>query len=1151
MHNQGPQSALRARQSDVSQSHGGEAAQSAVEFAQLFESLPHPYLILRADADFTIVAVNDRYLKATGIERAQILGRGLFEVFPDNRPASPCNDVDTLRASLQRVLHDRTPDVMGVRKYDDPSPRNAKNVRVKYWKAINTPVFDSSGAVVFVIHHIEDATELSVANVSDEFQTPLTLMLGPLEDLLRTPPAELAMPVRASIERVYRNAQRLSRLVHTLMEFTSIEAGRVIPAPLATHVAQFTRGIASSFQALCERAGLTLSIDCPPADDWVSIDRDMWEKIVLHLLSNAFKFTFEGGIDVQMRSDGDCIELSVRDTGIGIPARELPRIFERFYRSSAGMARTYEGSGIGLALVKELVELLAGTISVQSQEGRGTCFTVRIPRRTVETAESTSTKEAPEQTCGANTLAGAFVQDAQRWLSDAKVLATAPLADVSATRRRILVVDDDADMRSYIRQLLEDADYEIETAPDGVSALERCEARSPDLILADVIMPRMSGIALMNALRADKRTARLPIILLSARAAEDFRIEGVRSDADDYVMKPFHARELVTRVDAVMRRAAERKRAEAELRQAAAVFTGTAEAVIITDGQRRILAVNNAFTRITGFESAEVVGRTPRFQRSGHHDAKFYEQLWATLSSNGHWEGEIWNRRKSGEMYPAWENISVIRDESGQVLNYVAVLSDISSIKESEARLAHMAHHDALTDLPNRLLFAARLEQSLDNARRHGSRVGLLLLDLDRFKLINDTLGHPVGDRLLQSVADSLRHSVRAEDTVARLGGDEFVVIVTELSAPQDAALVAEKILARINAPIALAGREFVTSASIGISIYPDDAESSEDLLKAADTAMYRAKQNGRHALEFYTAELTALAEEHVLLEMQLRRALSNGELALHYQPQMDLRSGEIVGLEALLRWRHPTRGMVPTNELIKVAEESGLIVQIGEWVVSEALRQAARWNAQGVPAMHLAVNLSGRQMAQNQIVLTIENALRQEQLGDWRVLLEVEVTETVIADHCCIDVLHRLRALGISVAIDDFGTGYSSLSRLKSLPIDVLKIDRSFINGVPHDANSVAITSAVISMGRALGLRVIAEGVETQEQLQFLRDQSCDTAQGFLICEPVDAETFAGWLRRDRQHLTTSPPVLVERALPTSIAADDSKPNKAADAIT
>ena len=1098
-----------------------------MEFALLFESLPHPYLILRADADFTIVAVNDRYLKATGIERAQVLGRGLLEVFPDNRPASSGNDVDTLRASLQRALRDRTPDVMGVRKYD-PSPGTAKNVRVKYWRAINTPVFDSSGAVVFVIHHMEDATELSVANVSDEFQTPLTLMLGPLEDLLRTPSAELAMPVRASIERVYQNALRLSRLVNTLIEFTSIEAGRVIPVPRATHVAQFTRGIASSFQSLCERAGLTLVIDCRPADDWVSIDRDMWEKIVLHLLSNAFKFTFEGGINVQLHGTDDCIELSVRDTGIGIPARELPRIFERFYRSSAGMARTYEGSGIGLALVKELVELLAGTIGVHSQEGRGTCFTVRIPRRTVETAESTSPEQAPEQSGGA---AGAFVQDAQRWLSDARALVTAPLADVSATRRRILVVDDDADMRSYIRQLLEDADYEIETAADGESALERCEARPPDLILADVIMPRMSGIALMSALRADKRTARLPIILLSARAAEDFRIEGVRSDADDYVMKPFHARELVARVDAVMRRAAERRRAEAELRQAAAVFTGTAEAVIITDGQRRILAVNNAFTRITGFESAEVVGRTPRFQRSGHHDAKFYEQLWATLSSNGHWEGEIWNRRKSGEMYPAWENISVIRDESGQVLNYVAVLSDISSIKESEARLAHMAHHDALTELPNRLLFAARLEQSLDNARRHGSRVGLLLLDLDRFKLINDTLGHPVGDQLLQSVADSLRHSVRAEDTVARLGGDEFVVIVTELSAPQDAALVAEKILARINAPITLAGREFVTSASIGISIYPDDAQSSEDLLKAADTAMYRAKHKGRHALEFYTAELTALAEEHVLLEMQLRRALANGELALHYQPQMDLRSGEIVGLEALLRWRHPTRGIVPTNELIKVAEESGLIVQIGEWVVSEALRQAARWNSQGIPAMHLAVNLSGRQMALNQVVLTIENALRQEQLGDWRPLLEVEVTETVIADHCCIDVLDRLRALGISVAIDDFGTGYSSLSRLKSLPIDVLKIDRSFIHGVPHDANSVAITSAVISMGRALGLRVIAEGVETQEQLQFLRDQRCDTAQGFLICEPIDAETFAGWLRRDRQHLTTSQPAVSPKA--------------------
>jgi len=562
----------------------------------------------------------------------------------------------------------------------------------------------------------------------------------------------------------------------------------------------------------------------------------------------------------------------------------------------------------------------------------------------------------------------------------------------------------------------------------------------------------------------------------------------------------------------------DRKRTEMALRQAAAVFTGTNEAVIIADAQQRIVAVNNAFTRITGFDSAEVLGRNPSLQQSGRHDAAFFAKLWETLTSTGQWQGEIWNRRKNGEVYPAWENISAVQDERGNVVNYVAVLSDISSIKASEERLLHMAHHDALTNLPNRLLFTARLDQAIERAKRKHARAALLLLDLDRFKLINDTLGHDAGDRLLQRVAERLLHSVRAEDTVARLGGDEFAIVLDEIVESQDAARVAEKILHQLSAPITLEGKEFVVSASVGISLYPDDSVRGEDLVREADAAMYRAKRKGRHTLEFYAREMTAEAEEHVALEIELRRALDNREFALYYQPQLDLRTGRIVGVEALLRWHHPTRGLVMPAQIIKIAEDSELIVPIGKWVIEEAARQAAAWNSQGLPPMHVAVNVSLKQLTLDDFVASVQRLLQQAGLGGWTVQLDLEVTESTTSVERCVATLRALRALGVSVAIDDFGTGYSSLSRLKSLPIDILKLDQSFVCDIPRDEHDRAIATAIITLAHELKLTVVAEGVETREQLDFLRAQRCDVAQGFLICKPLNTEAITHWLQERAQ---------------------------------
>ncbi len=563
----------------------------------------------------------------------------------------------------------------------------------------------------------------------------------------------------------------------------------------------------------------------------------------------------------------------------------------------------------------------------------------------------------------------------------------------------------------------------------------------------------------------------------------------------------------------------QRKLAEDKLRQSATVFENTDEGIIVASAERKIVAVNGAFTRISGYRAAEVLGETPNFLQSGVHDKDFYRKLWARLEKNGQWRGEIWNRRKNGEIYPAWENISVVKDEVGRITNYVSIFSDISAIKESEKRLSHLAHHDALTGLANRLMLTANLDQILEWAKRHGQKVALLYLDLDRFKIINDTLGHAYGDQLLRAVAARLRQCVRAEDTVARLGGDEFTIILVEITNAEDAAKIAKKINSKLAKPIPVNEQELVTSASIGISIYPDDASNRHDLLKAADTAMYHAKERGRNTFRFYTAELTTKAFEHLSLERGLRRALNNDEFELYYQPQVALDSGKIVGVEALIRWRHPKRGLLAPSSFIPVAEETGLINPIGEWVFRTACAEAKTWRAQGLPAVRLAINLSERQILSESSLERIHTMLHDLGLKPGMVQLDLEITERVlkIAEQS-VDTLSHLKSWGIMLAIDDFGTGYSSLSRLKQLPIDTLKIDRSFVRNIPHDRDDQAIVKAIIAMGHGLSLNVIAEGAEREDQLAFLHAHGCDELQGFLFSKPVPAKTMRRLLKERRQ---------------------------------
>jgi diguanylate cyclase (GGDEF)-like protein/PAS domain S-box-containing protein len=568
-------------------------------------------------------------------------------------------------------------------------------------------------------------------------------------------------------------------------------------------------------------------------------------------------------------------------------------------------------------------------------------------------------------------------------------------------------------------------------------------------------------------------------------------------------------------IQSISRDIAARKRAETQLHQAAAVFESTREGVIMTDAALRILMVNHAFTEITGYTEAEALGNTPNMMGSGRHDRAFYAAMWASIAATGHWQGEIWNRRKTGEVYPELLSISAVKNNSGQVIHYVGVFADISKLKASETELEFLAHHDPLTRLSNRLLLLSRLKHTIEIARRDGGRLALLMLDLDRFKDVNDIFGHLAGDELLQRVAARLISRMRDIDTVSRLGGDEFAVLLTNIMHPEDAARVANEIIAALDEPWRLSnGGEVRIGASVGISLFPEHGGTPVELLQYADAALYQAKTEGRGRFKYYSEDITRAARLRIELEARLRRAIGQGELRVYYQPQVDIAGGCITGAEALVRWLDPNEGLISPARFIPVAEETGLIADIGAWVLNETCRQGQCWLEAGLPALTLAVNLSPRQFLHSDIGATVATALAET--GFPAANLELELTESALmlrpADAA--EILIRLRGLGVRLAIDDFGTGYSSLAYLRRFPLDVLKIDKSFIDDIPEHRDDMEITATIIAMARTLGMKSLAEGVETLEQLVFLQAQGCDMYQGYLTSPAVPAEAFEKLLR-------------------------------------
>jgi len=575
----------------------------------------------------------------------------------------------------------------------------------------------------------------------------------------------------------------------------------------------------------------------------------------------------------------------------------------------------------------------------------------------------------------------------------------------------------------------------------------------------------------------------------------------------------FMARARLSRGQAVGEKLPERREDRERLRQAAAVFDCTREGVLVTDAQGLIVHVNRAFMSITGYQREEVLGRQPSLFKSGHHPPAFYQAMFATLNSVGEWSGEIWNRRKSGEIYPQWQTIRIIHDDHGHRAHFVAVFADIRAIKESEHELMHLAHHDPLTGLPNRLLFTDRATQALASAQLHKRGCALLIIDLDHFVMINDSFGHALGDQVLKAVAERLGAIFDPGITLARLGGDEFAVLAESCPQLMQAAALAQRIIEGLKEPFDIHGHRLFINASIGISLFPSDAMSAEQLLRNADSALFKAKRGGRDGHALYTEGWPAHARKRVETASDLRRVLEQDELRVFYQPVHDLKTCRLIGVEALVRWEHPQRGLVPPAQFIPVAERTGLIARIDAWVMRQACQQMCQWQQAGVVLSFVAVNVSSRLFAGRELYQQVAQILRETGLDP--ACLELEVTESAVMEdpEVALEQMHRLRELGVQLAIDDFGTGYSSLLRLKRLPVQKLKIDQGFVAGLPRDEDDGAIVRVIIALAQSMGMQVQAEGIEQVEQAAFLLDHGTHLGQGYWFGRPVPAAEL-DWTR-------------------------------------
>lgn len=571
------------------------------------------------------------------------------------------------------------------------------------------------------------------------------------------------------------------------------------------------------------------------------------------------------------------------------------------------------------------------------------------------------------------------------------------------------------------------------------------------------------------------------------------------------------------KVVGVLQDITERRLVEENLKQAALVYRCSADGIVILDQWMKVLSANSSFQRITGFSIESSIGTELGFLAEQFIGIEVANKIRLSVKKDGFWQGEIKTYRANHQFLYAWVNIGVIPDAVSSLGQYVVVISDITEIRNTQEKLSRIAYYDALTNLPNRNLFMDRLEIAMAKAKREDLSLAILFLDLDHFKRVNDTLGHQVGDIMLKTVASRLKAETRAVDTLCRLGGDEFIVIIDRFSSIKDLKTIANKLLETLKVPLMLGRTEIIPHASIGISIYPEDAQNKDDLIKTADTAMYFAKNSGRNRFAFYKSEMTTETEHHMQREHELRYAVQHQQLRLHYQPQYDATSKRVVGLEALIRWQHPTLGLVSAIEIIPIAESSDLIITIGNWVIEEVCQQIQEWRNAGLIVERVGINASPRQLQDNRFVATLADAMSR--FGIEANVIEVEITESCIQDNeASVLNLRELEKLGVMISIDDFGTGYSCLNSLRTLPIHRLKIDRTFVRDIPEVKSDCAIASAIVAMSQQLNLSVIAEGIETIEQANFMESIGCQELQGYLLSRPVPAEAVFEMLIASQQ---------------------------------
>jgi len=693
---------------------------------------------------------------------------------------------------------------------------------------------------------------------------------------------------------------------------------------------------------------------------------------------------------------------------------------------------------------------------------------------------------------------------------------------------KILVVEDQEEIRQTLTTLIGLWAASVQSASNGQEGYETYQTFAPDIIISDIRMPIMDGLEMTRKIKSEQPN--FPILITTAFQDPEYLLEAIDLKVDGYIVKPIRKKDLKSRLELIAKsilfeqEIAKRLKAEEEYQD---LYDYAAEMHISVDPRNaKILKCNQTLANTLGYTKEEIIGQEifklyhPECMEKVH---KTFDQFVKT--------GEVSNtklilQRKDGSKIDVLLNVTAVRDDEGNILYSRSTWIDITLLNQYENTLAqqnqelleakqdleHQANHDTLTGLPNRALFLDRLNQAIKHAKRHKKQLAVLFMDLDHFKEINDSLGHDAGDQLLISVAHKLENAIRKSDTVARLGGDEFTLLLEDIEESNDIITITQKILRIMAQPIMIGKDEFYTSFSIGVAIYPDDATDAESLLKNADSAMYRVKEEGRNNYQFYTQDMTARALERIQLETQLRKAIENHEFELYYQAQMDLSSQKIIGMEALIRWRHPQLGIIPPAKFIPLAEDTGLIIKIDDWVMEEGIAQWAKWLEKGIDPGKLSLNLSQLQLDTNNFMEKITRLIEQYTIDPKRIILEVTESQIMKNPKRAIGLLKELNTLGIEVAIDDFGTGYSSLSYLKQLPINKLKIDQSFIHDIPEDMDDMEITRTIIAMSKGLHLNIIAEGVETKEQSDFLTQNGCSQIQGFLYHKPApksDVEKF------------------------------------------